>query len=307
MDPLVSVIVTTYRGTDTVKRAVESVLSQTYRNIEVIVVDDNGLKTEAQVATQAIVKEFHNQKIRYIAHPMNKNGSAARNTGIKAAKGEYIALLDDDDVFRKDKIERQVMALQEHGPEYAVCYTGMLIHFQDGREIESLQTFEGNIFPEIIGRQVEAPSSVLLFRKSAAIEIGCFDESFRRHQDWEFLDRMAYKFAVAVVPEICIDRYIYKRNSAKNPDQFAENRMFYLDKMQPYLMCLSEAQRFQIMDFHYQSISKEYLKAKKIKNMFIYINLCEHPIKMSLLTVKDAIKWLSSKFATKIKKRELFK
>ena len=88
MNCLVTTVITTYKGLDTIKRAVESVLSQTYRNIETIVVDDNGLGSEAQIATENIIKQY--PEVIYIPHKINKNGSAARNTGLKRAKGKYL-------------------------------------------------------------------------------------------------------------------------------------------------------------------------------------------------------------------------
>ena len=96
---MVSIVIPTYGGSDCVKRAVDSCLSQSYSYLEIIVVDDNGEGTESQVKTyNSLSSLIESNKIRYICHEVNKNGSAARNTGVKASTGEYIALLDDDDV-----------------------------------------------------------------------------------------------------------------------------------------------------------------------------------------------------------------
>ena len=79
-------------------------LNQTYDNIEVIVVDDNGQGTEHQLLTEKAMEKYaDNPKVQYIPHKVNKNGSCARNTGIRASKGEFLGFLDDDDVFLPEK------------------------------------------------------------------------------------------------------------------------------------------------------------------------------------------------------------
>ena len=89
---LVSVIIPTHKGSENICRAVDSVLSQTYGSIEVIVVDDNGLGSEEQRKTEeAMGKYSGDSRVTYLTHKVNKNGSAARNTGLRASKGEYIA------------------------------------------------------------------------------------------------------------------------------------------------------------------------------------------------------------------------
>lgn len=286
MEPLVSVVITTYNGINTIERAVNSVLNQTYRNIEIIVVDDNGLGTQNQIKTENIVKTLSND-IKYIAHTTNKNGSVARNTGMKAASGEYVALLDDDDAFQKGKIEKQVLVMEEKGREYALCYTGMLMHYQNGKDRILLCKEEGNIFRDAILRKVHSQTSEFLLRKKPALEIGGFDETFRRHQDWEFFDRMAYYYKIAVVPEVCIDKYINKRTSAKNPKQFEKNRLYYLDKMKPYVEHLNDNEKKYLYAFHYRSICREYLKAKNVGKTFYYYIKCGNPLKTFKNLLRD--------------------
>ncbi len=92
MDRLVSVIIPTFGDPVRLTNAIDSVLAQDYKTVEIIVVDDNGEGTEYQIKTQKIIDECKN--VKYICHRFNKNGSAARNTGISVAEGYYIALLD---------------------------------------------------------------------------------------------------------------------------------------------------------------------------------------------------------------------
>lgn len=106
----VSVIIPTYRRTEDITRALDSVLAQTLEAVEVIVVDDNGIGSECGIATETAMRPYIDSKrITYIQHEKNKNGSAARNTGIKVAKGKYISFLDDDDIYRPDRLEKCVL------------------------------------------------------------------------------------------------------------------------------------------------------------------------------------------------------
>lgn len=292
MQQLVSVIITTYKGTDSLRRAIESVLNQTYKAIEVIIVDDNGIGTESQRETEAIVNEFldKNIDIIYIPHRVNLNGSAARNTGIHAAKGKYIALLDDDDAFKSEKIQKQVDVL-ESAEGFELCYTGMVIHYSNGKEIIQSQNDSGNIFPEVMMRKIHAPSSVLMFSKEAAVSIGGFDTSFKRHQDWEFVDRMAQKYKIGVVSDPCIDRYICLRNSASNPKQYEKNRLFYLEKMRSYIDELTKSDKQYMYDFHYRSICKEYLKSKDFYNAIRNLLKCRKPLVSIKCIMRDYIRY----------------
>ena len=120
MQQLVSVIIPTYKGADKINSAVDSVLNQTYKNIEVIVVDDNGENEPEQLLTAEKMKKYETfENVKYLVHKKNINGSAARNTGIRASKGFYLGFLDDDDVFLPDKTQKQVDCFEKLPEDYA--------------------------------------------------------------------------------------------------------------------------------------------------------------------------------------------
>lgn len=182
-EPLISVIIPTYKTRDGLKKSIDSVLNQTYKHVEIVVVDDNNPKTEDRVRTEGIMKEYTDDfQVRYIQHEVNRNGAVARNTGIKASTGEFIAFLDDDDIFLPDKLQKEYEYLINH-LEYDAVYTQVLIN----GNIVKMTPFEGNALTEILSERTRMFTSTLLFRRKAIIEIGGFDESFRRHQDYELL------------------------------------------------------------------------------------------------------------------------
>ena len=111
-EPLVTVIITTYKRPDKIERAIDSVINQTYPNIELIVVDDNIKDTQERKETEKIVERYSN--IRYIKNEKNLGGALSRNVGIKEANGEFISFLDDDDKYKPTKIEEEYKCYLEN-------------------------------------------------------------------------------------------------------------------------------------------------------------------------------------------------
>lgn len=181
--PLVSVIIPTYNNRGLLCQSIETALSQDYRRIEVIVVDDNDPSSIARRETEAQMQLYQdNLRVRYLKHSKNINGAAARNTGIKAAKGDLIAFLDDDDEFLPGKITAQVAFLEQHN-EYQAVYNLATVN---GHSVKTYP-FEGNATIPLLKNETKMFTPTLMFWKYTLDEIGGFDESFRRHQDYELL------------------------------------------------------------------------------------------------------------------------
>ena len=193
---LVSVIIPSYGGGQYLARTIDSVLNQTYPNIEIIVVDDNGVGTSNQLSTQKVMQKYDtNEKVKYVCHEVNKNGSAARNTGFRHSSGKYIALLDDDDEYLSEKIEHQVADIEKLDDSYALVYCGNEVVYGEDVKIKP-KTKSGHLFYEVMMHEVTIGSDSLLIRRSVWEELNGFDESFRRHQDYEFTARAAHKYKV---------------------------------------------------------------------------------------------------------------
>lgn len=132
---MVSCIIPTYKRSDTLIRAVKSVINQSYKNLEIIIVDDNEPNDEYSLIVQERLKAISDERIRYIQQKKHINGAAARNVGINAARGEFIAFLDDDDEWLPSKIEKQInklMSNQEYNGItclYTICTNGKVGSF----------------------------------------------------------------------------------------------------------------------------------------------------------------------------------
>lgn len=211
---LVSVIIPTYKRAGRLERAIKSVLNQTYKTIEVIVVDDNSDGDKFRKDTELLMKNFaSNSRVSYLKHSINRNGSAARNTGVKYSKAKYIAFLDDDDYFLKTKIEKQVKLLEQQTDDNygGVCCNRIAMYEEyiyDKNDIKINDN--GNYLDSLLSKEnILAAGSTLLVKKNIFDNIGYFDESFKRHQDYEFLIRFFREYKLLILSEnlvcICVD------------------------------------------------------------------------------------------------------
>lgn len=201
MNPLVSVIITTYNRPKMCKRAVESVLCQTYDNLEMILVED-GTKTDIK---EWVVTEH--SEVQYIRHETNKGLAAARNTGLEKSTGEYIAYLDDDDVWKPTRIEKQINKLEQLPPnernKVGAVYCGTECRTPDGDVIStSYPENSGNLRESIQEIGASTISSSFLFNQECLINIGGFDESLSSSIDHDIWMSLAvHDYHVLTVDE----------------------------------------------------------------------------------------------------------
>lgn len=247
--PLVSVIIPTYGRPEFITRCIDSALNQTYPNIEVIVVDDNNPDTPERAETEKSMEIYSsNPKVKYLKHEKNKNGSAARNTGIRAASGEYLAFLDDDDEVMPERFEKCINKLESMDDSYGMVYTGYIIQKPNGESEKSSEKRNGDCYLYALMRTFFiCAGSNLLIKKSIADEINGFDESFRRNQDIEFLARALEHYKIAYV-----DEYLLKINqkgtrTKRTYEQVDSCATFFLEKFTPRLNKLDKKDRQRVI------------------------------------------------------------
>lgn len=262
---LVSVVIPTYKRPDFLVRAINSVLNQTYSNVEVVVVDDNNPDTEARFRTEEIMKQFcDNPKVKYIRHEKNKNGSAARNTGTRASNGEYVAFLDDDDEYTPKRIETMLKRFAELPSDYGVCYSRFISRMPDGKDIVSKENREGNLFIEALMKELPIGfGSNNLVLRSAYDAIGGFDETFKRNQDHEFLIRLLHNYKIAYCDEVGL---IINVHFEQRKETIEETLSHYAETFKPLVNTLSE------------DIQNKFYKKINI-NLFTYYFRFEHDYK----------------------------
>lgn len=268
---LISIVITTFKGESGILRCVSSAMAQDYQNFEVIVVDDNGAGTPEQINTYNLLEEYINyDNFCYIKHEKNKNGSAARNTGIRNAKGKYIAFLDDDDYLHEDSIRLRYQKLKNKQQDYGIVFASFCQYVGDKLDMECVYEFDGNIMKDYLQQKIHSPSSVIMIRKEIIDVVGYWDESFVRHQDWEYITRILSKYKACAVKMITVDRIMTWRNNAKTPELFEQHRLFYLGKMNPYIEMLPTKDKKEVFYKHYMDIGKNFIKYKKFKKALYY-------------------------------------
>ena len=210
---LVSVVITTYkRHFDDIMPSLCSAIEQTYDRIEVILVDDNGNGSEYQTEIENGLKTIDEcRDVVYIANDRNSGAQVSRNAGILKSRGEFVAFLDDDDIWMSDKIEKQmhVMDTTEAG---LVFSKGWLVSVSDGSEnrkpynmsscfVEKLD-FSDLSYGDYIGT-----TSQVLVRKSVFANVGLFDIDQPARQDYEMWIRISEKYECIGVPEYLFLHY----------------------------------------------------------------------------------------------------
>jgi glycosyltransferase involved in cell wall biosynthesis len=194
--PLVSVVVPTYGRPEFLAEAIESVLTQDHDRIEVVVVDDC---SPDPVEPQLDDLDRHGRRLRVVRHEENRGASAARTTGIEHAEGEFVAFIDDDDVWLPGKVERQLEAFAD--PEVGVVSTGL--RYEVGGEVSNVMrpSLSGDATVELLYGEPFGTFSTLMVRSSVVEEAGTPDERFPCWQDREWPIRLSQHCLVDSVAE----------------------------------------------------------------------------------------------------------
>ena len=188
LKPQISVVVPTCNRPELLKRALASVLAQTFQDFEIIVVDD-GVQSAAEVTAS-----FGDARIRYIKNDGAHGGGAARNRGIEAAKGEFIAFLDDDDQWMPEKLQKQVALLKNAGPKTAFCFSAVVNIRDNGKEVTHVPEGETNFLERALTRFSGFLTSTLVVKRDALLAVGGFDESFPAGQEPDLIIRLSEKY-----------------------------------------------------------------------------------------------------------------
>ena len=223
----VSVIIPTYNRAHLIARSIESVLNQTYREFELIVVDDGSTDN-----TEEVVKSFNDQRIRYIRYQMNEGAATARNTGIRAARGDYIAFQDSDDEWHPDKLEKQINILLNYKEEM-VIYTDMERIYQNGEAVywksPTINSFELIDERTIDYKPMGIGITTVVLKRSCFETVGLFDEKLPRFIDLDFLIRLSKVFRFYHMKEALV-KYYFNEGISTNSHSLVMARKRLIEK-----------------------------------------------------------------------------
>ena len=213
MEPEVSIVIPTRDRPDVVQRAIASALSQEGVSVEVIVVDDG---------SRHRLPEPRPEQVRVLRHEKSRGVAAARNTGVAEARGEWVAFLDDDDLWAPAKLRRQLAAARSGGADFAYS-AGMAID-ESGRPLRAhaAPAADGTLHRRLLAANViPYPSSNVVARTGFIRELGGFDGAYQHLADWDLNVRMSDAGRAAAVQEIHVAYTLHGGNMARNENVIA--------------------------------------------------------------------------------------
>lgn len=231
MSKLISVIIPTYNRAYLVKDAINSVLSQTYQEFEILVVDDGSTDD-----TVKVVNSFQDERIKYIYQENSGKPSVVRNKGIKEAKGDFIAFLDSDDLWHPEMLEKHINILKDN-PDIGFSTNWSLYQTFDGKELFQKKCLAHNQ-KEYLEYMLLDPDKAYtgtgssLIRKEILQKAGLFDEEMTFCEDWDLFFRMAALSEIYNIEEILTYVRNHKESISKTPDvtKFKEGYLRFLQK-----------------------------------------------------------------------------
>jgi glycosyltransferase involved in cell wall biosynthesis len=205
--PLVSVIVPAYNAEAFIEQTLNSVLSQTYRNIEVLVVDDGSQDRSAEIAKSLAQRD----KRVILLQQLNKGVAAARNLAIQKSSGEYIAPIDADDIWDHQKLEKQVQCMLEAEPSVGLVYAWSVLIDEQGLPTGKYcySTDEGEVYTKLLYYNFIGHASAPLIRRACLERVGYYNCKLKEQngqglEDWDLYLRLAERYQFRVVPEFLI-------------------------------------------------------------------------------------------------------
>ena len=243
----ISVIIPTFNRGNSLIQSLNSVLRQTYHNLEIIVIDDCSTDD-----TESLISQINDNRIKYIKLEENKGANFARNIGIKMSTGKYISFQDSDDIYHKNKIERQYKNIIKKNSDFDFCE--VLFHFNNSfkykipDKIQQKKIKRKKILDELCNGNFISTQSILV--KNTFIKENLFDINFPRFQDYDLILRIIPKCKVSYSKEVLVDLYRTKNSIGTNTTKL--NQSFYLLSLKKYnINCKNDS--FLISPFKYYS------------------------------------------------------
>lgn len=200
-NPIVSVILPTYNREHLIVDSIQSILSQTFQNFEIIVVDDGSTDN-----TEKTVSKIRDHRIKYLKYPENRGATYARNIGIKQASGTYIAFQDSDDLWLPDKLTKQVKSLQKSTNHVGAVYTGYWWIVNGKKHYMPFLASNKKKVEKIISRLffLFVGTPTVLLKRECFERVGLFDEKLIRLQEWELWIRISMHYHFEYIDEALV-------------------------------------------------------------------------------------------------------
>ena len=259
---LVSIIIPTYNRARKLLRAVKSVTDQSYTYFELIIVDDCSSDNTSQ-----IISKLDDTRIKYIRLSQNRGANYARNVGIKASRGKFIAFLDSDDEWLPEKIEMQISAFSELNNKFGVIYTSFfyISEVKDKHMLKNIANYmknkrkmkkSGQLFADLLSFNYVGTTSTIMVRRSALEKIGSFDITLPSCQDWDLWLRLAKNFHFKKIEIPLVKYYLSKDSITMNYVSKIEGYEIIVRKYKKYFKKKQLANHYYILSLYNNEINK---------------------------------------------------
>ena len=225
--PKVSVVIPTYNRSELIRRTMRSVENQTFEDWELIVVDDG-----SEDETEKIVKSKKSSKINYVSHKRNRGASAARNTGIEASSGEYVAFLDADDEWIPTKLELQVGKMDDTNVE--IVYCSERVKGRGKNKVRRAKSYIKNARKKLMKKDYIGSCSKVMARRRSLREAGLFDESLSSQQDWDMWFRLSKFGDVAGVENVLVVKHLHEKNISNSLEKEVSGKVKVYEKQKKH-------------------------------------------------------------------------
>lgn len=228
IDFKVSVIIPTYNRGNLIIKSIKSVLNQTFKNLEVIVIDDGSSDN-----TEHLVNKITDKRLKYVKLSSNKGSSNARNIGIKNANGQFISFQDSDDIFYPNKIEKQLKNIINRNSILDFCKINVIYNstysylIPNKRQENSI--LKGDIFNELISRGNFISTQSMLIRTNY-MKKHLFDIDMPRLQDYDVILGMIPKVKISYTKEVLVDLHIQNNSITRSPRKLKKAINMLLNK-----------------------------------------------------------------------------
>lgn len=219
---LISVVIPTYNRAHIISKSIESVLSQTYKNIELIVVDDG-----SSDKTEKLLKKIKDDRFKYVRLEMNSGMCNARNVGTKMSTGNFIAIHDSDDIWNLEKLEKQYKLMKTTDCDLSFCKMRRINMGRKEQVVPSKDiSIDGGLYHELLKGNFIA-SITIMMKKELANKVE-FDPEVRRFTDWDFVLRVIKAdYKISYLPEILATSYIQNDSTAIISNKYESLEFIY--------------------------------------------------------------------------------
>jgi glycosyltransferase involved in cell wall biosynthesis len=258
---LISVVIPTYNRVNLLRKSIDSVFKQSYKNIEIVVIDDASTESNQQV-----IDSYHSDKLTYFKFKENQGGNSCRNKGVDISKGEYVAFLDDDDIWNSEKLKLQIDFMVKNRVKLSYTGVNIIIQNERGENINSRYSYHKpkyqKLTKSIMRSNFIGPTSTVMIKKDCFIELNGFDTTLSAMQDYEFYIKCAFfNLKISGINIALVDYFIYLGNNSVGRDVgkhiVAKDRMLKKYKQFKY---------YKLLYIHiHLIIIKKLVKAQKYK------------------------------------------